>query len=81
MPGSKAETVYGRQGGGWAPKATEPRKGHVVHVTCQGGPYAGKALAMHTFGEQPEPIPVVPVSACGGLYRLDRGTYRWELTR
>ena len=47
MPGSLAETVYGRQGGGWLPKETKPRSDAqpVADRDCR---TCGLAVSAHT---------------------------------
>jgi hypothetical protein len=92
MPGSTAATVYGNQGGGWAPKLEPDRTPIRVDVDAKGGPYNGLSFAMWSYAATPDLPDVVPFAA--GRYRLingvchqdpDRpkdwataGHYRWE---
>lgn len=94
MPGSVAETVYGRQGGGWAaaPTSGVPKQ-QKRHVRVVGGPNSGTTWACYSWhrdpaglepndkgGRFPELKPVVDWPAHGGRYVHDTNddVYRWE---
>ncbi len=78
MPGSVAETVYGRQGGGWVERDRRVALGDRRDVPCAGGPMAGSTLVTFTYG-QDEPLPDPVPYPCGGRYVLDEsGRYVWE---
>lgn len=85
-----AELQHGRRGGGYLPKALPVEGGHVLHVLCEGGPYAGTTLAMHHWGPTAQAPKLVPVPAAHGVYRLGtkhhpppkgpQSVYRWDPT-
>lgn len=77
MPGSVAETIYGRQGGGWVPAEKSTAKPQSVKVPCEGGPMDHSFLTIHSWGEAAAPVELVPYP-CGGQYLLVNGTYRWQ---
>lgn len=72
--------VYGRRGGGWAPRAIPKARGWKERIPARGGPCAGNDLLIYTWGPEPGRVLEVPFPNSGGLYRLKRGAYHWEQT-